>query len=199
MTLDKKSISLIDDNAFFLSALANFIISSGNLSTKTQDNPLNEADENLNDPSDIAIVDIHLSRNNVLDLINTLNSKSNKLTNVCNKQQDDEYDFNDLDNNSPGNDSKSSPYESIIDALKKIASSDTILSQREVEVIQLSSKGLQHKEIAFRLGVSTETVKKHMRNIYQKLQVQNKVEAINKYKSNIEIQFQIRYTNAPAT
>jgi len=58
----------------------------------------------------------------------------------------------------------------------------SLLSLREKEVLELLSKGLLYKEIAEQLGVSTETVKKHLKNIYQKLHVQNKVEAVNKFR-----------------
>jgi DNA-binding NarL/FixJ family response regulator len=54
------------------------------------------------------------------------------------------------------------------------------LSQREQEILQLLSKGLRYKEIADKLFVSTETVRTHIRNIYQKLQVNSRTEALNK-------------------
>lgn len=57
------------------------------------------------------------------------------------------------------------------------------LTEREVEVLNLLARGLQYKEIADRLDISTGTVKKHIRNTYIKLQVQNKVEAINKFRA----------------
>lgn len=56
------------------------------------------------------------------------------------------------------------------------------LSIREKEVLELLSKGLLYKEIAEKMGVTHETVKKHLKNIYQKLHVQNKIEALNKFK-----------------
>jgi DNA-binding NarL/FixJ family response regulator len=59
---------------------------------------------------------------------------------------------------------------------------DSLLSLREKEVLELLAKGLMYKEIAHQLGVGTETVKKHLQNIYQKLHVQNKIEALNKFK-----------------
>jgi two-component system, NarL family, response regulator LiaR len=59
---------------------------------------------------------------------------------------------------------------------------DSLLSQREKEVLELLSKGLLYKEIAEKMGVTHETVKKHLKNIYQKLHVQNKIEALNKFK-----------------
>jgi DNA-binding NarL/FixJ family response regulator len=54
------------------------------------------------------------------------------------------------------------------------------LSQREQEILGLLSKGLRYKEIADQLFVSTETVRTHIRNIYQKLQVNSRTEALNK-------------------
>ncbi len=56
------------------------------------------------------------------------------------------------------------------------------LSDREKEVLQLLGKGMLYKEIADTLSISRETVKKHLKNVYQKLHVQNKVEALNKYR-----------------
>jgi two-component system, NarL family, response regulator LiaR len=59
---------------------------------------------------------------------------------------------------------------------------NSLLSAREKEVLELLSKGLMYKEIADKLGVTHETVKKHLKNIYQKLHVQNKMEAVNKFR-----------------
>jgi DNA-binding NarL/FixJ family response regulator len=55
------------------------------------------------------------------------------------------------------------------------------LSKRENEILQQLSRGLLYKEIAANLYISSETVRKHVYNIYGKLQVGNRVEAINKY------------------
>lgn len=55
-----------------------------------------------------------------------------------------------------------------------------ILSKREQEVLELLSKGFLYKEIAEKLNISISTVKRHLNSIYTKLQVQNKVEAVNK-------------------
>jgi len=62
---------------------------------------------------------------------------------------------------------------------KEITSKDTLLSEREVEVLQLLSQGLLYKEAAHRLGLSVETIRSHCRKIYEKLQVNTKLEAIN--------------------
>jgi DNA-binding NarL/FixJ family response regulator len=54
------------------------------------------------------------------------------------------------------------------------------LSKREKELLSLLSKGYRYKEIADQLSISIETVRTHIRNIYEKLHVQSRTEAINK-------------------
>ncbi|SEM75994.1 two component transcriptional regulator, LuxR family [bacterium A37T11] len=54
------------------------------------------------------------------------------------------------------------------------------LSPREMEVLQLLSKGLLYKEIAEKLFISTGTVRQHIHHIYDRLHVQNRTEALNK-------------------
>lgn len=51
------------------------------------------------------------------------------------------------------------------------------LSPREREVLQLLTKGSTNKEIAATLGISDNTVKNHLRNILDKLHLQNRVQA----------------------
>lgn len=55
------------------------------------------------------------------------------------------------------------------------------LSNRENEILQQLALGLLYKEIAANLFISSETVRKHVYHIYEKLHVGNRVEAINKY------------------
>ena len=55
------------------------------------------------------------------------------------------------------------------------------LSLREEEVLSLLSKGLVNKEIGEQLHISKDTVRAHLRKIYEKLHVRCRVEAINKY------------------
>lgn len=56
-----------------------------------------------------------------------------------------------------------------------------VLSKRENEILQMLSTGLLYKEIADKLSISSETVRKHVYHIYEKLHVSNRVEAVNKY------------------
>ena len=54
------------------------------------------------------------------------------------------------------------------------------LTNREKEILELVAKGLIDKEIADRLGLSPFTVNHHLRNIYGKLHVQSRMEAVSK-------------------
>ena len=55
------------------------------------------------------------------------------------------------------------------------------LTKREEEILDYLMKGYFYKEIAGELFISTETVRTHIRNIYEKLQVRTRSEAILKY------------------
>lgn len=57
-----------------------------------------------------------------------------------------------------------------------------ILGRREVEVMTFLSRGMTYKEIGDALSISPETVKSHLRNIYKKLDVTKKSEALAKAK-----------------
>jgi LuxR family maltose regulon positive regulatory protein len=56
------------------------------------------------------------------------------------------------------------------------------LSQREIEVLRLIAEGYKYQEIAERLVVSINTVRHHTRNVYGKLDVNNRTQAIGKAK-----------------
>lgn len=58
------------------------------------------------------------------------------------------------------------------------------LTNRETEVLEQLSKGLSYNLIAKNLIVSVGTIRKHIENIYKKLQVHNKLEAVQKAKRN---------------
>lgn len=58
------------------------------------------------------------------------------------------------------------------------------LTSREIEILEHLSKGLSYAAIAENLYISQGTVRKHIENIYKKLQVGNKVEAIKLAEKN---------------
>ncbi|MAZ28755.1 MAG: DNA-binding response regulator [Cytophagaceae bacterium] len=58
------------------------------------------------------------------------------------------------------------------------------LSKREIDVLEQLSKGLSYTLIAENLILSPSTVRKHIENIYKKLQVHSKIEAVQKAKNH---------------
>lgn len=65
-----------------------------------------------------------------------------------------------------------------------ITKEEISLTTREIEVLEQLSKGLKYNAIAENLYLSPGTIRKHVENIYTKLQVHNKLEAIQKAKNN---------------
>jgi DNA-binding NarL/FixJ family response regulator len=71
----------------------------------------------------------------------------------------------------------------VVESFRKstgIQENEHLLTARETEVLHLIAKGKSYKEIADTLFVHLETIKTHIKNIYSKLQVNNKVAAIEK-------------------
>jgi DNA-binding NarL/FixJ family response regulator len=62
-----------------------------------------------------------------------------------------------------------------------VGASLDVLSKRENAILEMLSTGLLYKEISDKLFITTETVRKHVYHIYEKLHVTNRVEAVNKY------------------
>ena len=60
---------------------------------------------------------------------------------------------------------------------------DCNLTKREIELLEQLSAGLTYDEIGENMNISTGTVRKHIQNTYEKLQVRNKVEALLKAKN----------------
>src|SRR6187397_1471697 len=162
----------------------------------------------MQSPPDIAIVDISLPGLRGPELIVRLKDKiPQTLFMVCSIHDDNDTIFEALKSGASGyilkvpvtaedilrairdlynGGSPMSPFiaRKVINSFQKPVVNEvhSLLSLREKEVLELLSKGLLYKEIAGQLGVGTETVKKHLKNIYQKLHVQNKVEAVNKFR-----------------
>jgi DNA-binding NarL/FixJ family response regulator len=61
------------------------------------------------------------------------------------------------------------------------ASGQNDLSRRESEVLELLAKGAANKEIAQSLSISLDTVRYHLKHIYEKLHVRSRTEAVAKY------------------
>jgi len=55
---------------------------------------------------------------------------------------------------------------------------DDVLTPREISIVEMIGRGHSNKEIARRLGIAPETVKAHMKNVFAKLGVEKRAQAV---------------------
>ena len=65
-------------------------------------------------------------------------------------------------------------------SVKQVAANNYQLTPREKDILSLLSKGNSYKLIAAELNISIETVRTHLKNIYDKLHVHSQIEAVSK-------------------
>lgn len=165
-----------------------------------------DAIEQLPDISpDVALMDINLPGINGIEAVRKLKPQCNSTQFIMSTvYEDDDSIFESLKAGASGYLLKKTAPSKILDSImevfhggspmsgqiarKVIASfqqkdsidESAILTQREKEILKSLAKGLRYKEIAAELNIGLETVRTHARNIYEKLQVQSRTEAINK-------------------
>ena len=61
---------------------------------------------------------------------------------------------------------------------KEAATDENILTQRETDILWGIAKGYTYNDVAERLGISKHTVPSHIKNIYRKLEVNSRSEAV---------------------
>ncbi len=159
----------------------------------------------LNIP-DIVIMDINLPGKSGIECIAAIKDQCTGTQFIMfTIFEDDEKVFNALEAGAHGYLLKKTPKEKILEALKELNEGGSpmstqiarkvlksfqnnkaqnkeadILTKKENEILDLLSKGFLYKEIADKTAISINTVKQHIHNIYEKLHVQNRTEAINK-------------------
>lgn len=162
---------------------------------------------------DLILMDINLPGINGIECVRTLKEKSLKSEIIMlTVHEDINRIFDSLEAGAIGYLIKSSTDEEIIDALKtahrggapmsaQIArkvvqsfrkereseSEMELLTQREYEILTHLSEGLMYKEIAKKLFVSLDTVKTHIKNIYKKIHVRTRTEAVVKYYESVHV------------
>ena len=68
--------------------------------------------------------------------------------------------------------------------VKQAVNPESNLTKREIEMLELIAKGMSYEQVADSTGISYGTVRKHLENIYKKLNVHSKLEAVNKAKKD---------------
>ncbi|MEZ5083483.1 MAG: response regulator transcription factor [Bacteroidales bacterium] len=155
---------------------------------------------------DVVIMDIHLPGMNGIECIKKIKPLKPRVQFIMfTVFEDDENVFESLCAGASGYILKNTTPEKLVDAIRELYNggspmSSTIarkvissfnkpdscqsqynkLTTREKELLDELSKGYRYKEIAEKMFISVETVRTHIRNIYEKLQVQSRTDALNK-------------------
>jgi DNA-binding NarL/FixJ family response regulator len=156
---------------------------------------------------DIVLMDIHLPGKSGIECIRELKAQNPKLLILMlTVFEDDDSIFESLKAGASGYLLKKTPPVELLHAIQDVysggspmsgtiarrvvqtfqQSSDgqqvaSVLSKREQEILSYLAKGYRYKEIADTLFLSVETVRTHLRNIYDKLHVHSRTEAVLKY------------------
>ena len=199
-------VTIVEDQPAFREALAALVQTMPGFEVLYVYERAEDALTDTDTETDIFLLDINLPGMSGIELVRRLrNSPRRQQFLMCSNYDDDEYVFDALRSGAHGYILKnSSPFE-IMHALRDLAAGGApmssaiarkviynfhaqdnsgvlqLLTQREAEILEMLSKGHIYKEIASRLGISVETVRKHCYTIYEKLHVDNRVEAINKF------------------
>ena len=198
----KKKVVIVEDNVSLSMGFKEVINASEDFIVEDVYNNAEEAIKYFKDDApDIVLMDIELPSMNGIEatkILKTLNP--NLLTLVITVYEDSEHVFDALCAGATGYLTKNASSKQIVNALYELLSggapmsikiarmvvdsfkkaTKSVLSERETEVLNLLSSGKSFRSIGESLFISRNTIKFHIKNIYEKLQVNSKAEAIKK-------------------
>jgi DNA-binding NarL/FixJ family response regulator len=202
------SIAIVEDEKNYNNALKKVINYQQDMKVTAQFFDGNDAIQNLPAISpDVVMMDIQLQDMLGIEIIEKLRKEMPDTQFImCTSFDDDEKIFNSLKAGAMGYLVKGESMDKILSSIRDVYQGGAPMSfsiarrvlkhferklpeikgfdeltEREKEILELLSEGLLYKEIADKKCISIDTVKKHVGNIYRKLHVNNKVEAINKF------------------
>ncbi|MGZ3884394.1 MAG: response regulator [Bacteroidia bacterium] len=202
----KKRIVVVEDDPIIREAFTTLINQSGDYTIEKAYSNAEEAIRNINaDASDIYLMDIELPGMNGIEAISKIKQVNAKIqVVVVTVYENDELVFKALCEGASGYLTKNMPPQKLLDSLKELESGgapmstniarmvvssfhrnrQSPLSARELEVLELLASGKSYSSIADQLFVDKETIRSHIKNIYLKLEVHSKAEAIEKARKN---------------
>ncbi|GLR18169.1 DNA-binding response regulator [Portibacter lacus] len=164
-------------------------------------------DELANSSVDVILMDVDMPKMNGIDCVRNIREKNKEIPIVMlTVNEDSELIFNSLCNGANGYLVKGLRPEKLTNGIievykggapmsasiaRKVVDSfkitkSAVLTGREQEVLQLLCDGDNYKQAAAKLFISAHTVKRHIRNIYEKLQVNSRAELVQKaYRENL--------------
>lgn len=199
-------IVLVEDDAQLLEGMSRFIASDPQVNVVAGFTSAEEFIKNLPAAQpDVVLMDIGLPGMSGIECVGKLKQQHPEIQFVMwTTFEDDEKIFEALRAGATGYLLKNSSLESILDAIADVRKGGSPMSSsiarkviesfrpdkqildkhnltaREREILGWLGKGYRYKEIAAQLDINIETVRKHIRNMYEKLHVQSRTDALNK-------------------
>jgi DNA-binding NarL/FixJ family response regulator len=202
------NVAIVEDNNKIREGLAALIDGSEGFRCKAKFETAEEALRKFSaENPDVVLMDINLPGMSGIEcLVRLKEILPNVQVMMLTVYEDDDVIFKSLVAGATGYILKRTPPAELLEAIKEIYSggspmSDQIarkvvqafqemgkssketenISERENEILSYLSKGYHDKEIADKLFLSVKTVRTHLRNIYKKLHVRSRTEAVLKY------------------
>ncbi len=201
-----KRITVVEDDGIIRNAFVTLIQQDKKYQVINAYSDAETAIKNIkSDEPDICLMDIELPGMNGIVAISKIKAIMPKTqVVVVTVYENDDLVFKALCEGAAGYLTKNMPLNKLIDSLVELENGgapmstnvarmvvqsfhknrQTPLSNRELEVLELLSSGKSYSTIADQLFVDKETVKSHIKNIYLKLEVHSKAEAIEKAKKS---------------
>ncbi len=203
-------IAIFEDNQKFRESLEFLIVTSSDMELCGSFEDTNRLIQKIEalEP-DVVLMDINIPGKNGIEAVREIKMYLPKI-NVCMQTvfEDDDKIFASLCNGASGYILKNTPPEKVLQAIREVAEGGSFftpsvakkvlnnfqqqvndgefiqLTDREKEILKLLVDGLSYKMIADNVNLSFHTIHTHIRNIYEKLHVNSKGEAINKAMKN---------------
>lgn len=202
MKSSAKRIVIVEDDPIIRNAFVTLINQSGDYKIANDYSNAEAAIKHIKeDMPDICLMDIELPGMNGIEAIAKIKAiQPETQVVVITVYENDELVFKALCEGASGYLTKNMPLQKLLESLKELENGgapmstniarlvvssfhknrQSPLTARELEVLELLASGKSYSTIADQLFVDKETVKSHIKNIYLKLEVHSKAEAIEK-------------------
>lgn len=198
------NVMLVDDHAVLRAGIESIFMSEADMKIVASVSSCEEALARLPDAKpDVCIVDLRMSDGmDGIELVGRIagGASTAPYVIVFSAYDTEEDVFRAMSSGAKGFISKLSSGEDLVAVVRRVARGERVLpndlavkmrnrenrevlSQRQMEILGLLASGLSNKEMAARLFLSEDTVKWHLRIIYKRLGVRDRVEAIGKASS----------------
>jgi DNA-binding NarL/FixJ family response regulator len=201
-------VSIVEDDEDIRANLAHLVTRTPGFRLISEHSSAEQALAQISrEPPDVVLMDIHLPGMNGIECVRRLKSEFPKVQILMlTVYEDSDQIFQSLRAGASGYLLKRTPGTKILESIREVHAGGSpmnshiarkvvqffnqisqpathleTLSEREKEVLGLLSRGQLYKQIADNLGITLDTVRKHLQSIYQKLHVHSRTEAVVKY------------------